>query len=208
MSNLQVMLTTNGVLLSVTADVKTATGGSNHYPLPCSHGPVPAAVGFCAHRGRYLPGATPTVESIFLAHPRNLFRTILRQLLGLTEADQTLEVRGTQYSKLVLDPSSQRVLPQLQSPWTGWHKKDGAGQWAIVLDMPTRPLNTPHVAPDVLHQIYPSCGGRPISSPPRGSSSRRGPPLTSRFAKFLPNRHRGCWRHLPCCSGMRKSWVR
>ena len=36
-----------------------------------------------------------------------------------------------------------------------WHKKDGSGQWAVILDMPARPLNTPYVAPEALHQIYP-----------------------------------------------------
>ena len=36
-----------------------------------------------------------------------------------------------------------------------WHKNDGAGQWAVFLDMPTRPLGTPHVVPHVLHQMYP-----------------------------------------------------
>ena len=56
---------------------------------------------------------------------------------------------------MVLDPISQRLPPQLRFPWTEWHKKDWAGQWAIVLDMPTRPLNTPHLAPDVLYQIHP-----------------------------------------------------
>ena len=76
-------------------------------------------------------------------------------MLGLTEAGQSPEFRGTLHSKLVIDPISQRLPPQLRSPWAEWHKKDGAGQWAVVLDMPTRPLNTSHVAPDILHQIYP-----------------------------------------------------
>ena len=76
-------------------------------------------------------------------------------MLNLTEVDQSPKFRGTQYSKLVLDPISQWLPPQLRSPWAEWQKKDGAGQWAVVLDMPTRPLNTPHMAPDILHQIYP-----------------------------------------------------
>ena len=76
-------------------------------------------------------------------------------MLGLAEANQSPEFRGTQYSKLVTDHISQRVPPQVRSPWAGWHKKDAAGQWAVILDMPIGPLNTPHVAPDVLHQIYP-----------------------------------------------------
>ena len=39
MSNLQVMLITNGVLLSVTADVKAATGVQiiSHYPVAIAH---------------------------------------------------------------------------------------------------------------------------------------------------------------------------
>ena len=81
----------------------------------------------------------------------NSFRTRLRQLFGLTEADQSPEFRGTQYSKLVTDPISQRLPPQLRSPWAEWHKKDGSGLWVVIMDMPARPLNTPHVAPDVLH---------------------------------------------------------
>ena len=85
----------------------------------------------------------------------NSFRARLRQLLGLTVADQSPEFRGKQYSKLVIHPISQRLPPQLRSPWAEWHKKDGAGQWAVVVDMPTRPLNTPHVVLDILHQIYP-----------------------------------------------------
>ena len=76
-------------------------------------------------------------------------------MLVLTEADQSLEFRGTQYSKMVTDCITQRLPPQLRSPWAEWYKKDGAGQWAVILDMPTRPLNTPHEAPNVLHQIYP-----------------------------------------------------
>ena len=76
-------------------------------------------------------------------------------LLGCGSPHESPEFQGTQYLKLVIDPISQRSPPQLQSPWAEWHKKDGAGQWAVVLDMPTRLLNTHHVAPDVLHQIYP-----------------------------------------------------
>ena len=85
----------------------------------------------------------------------NSFWSRLRRLLGLTEADRSPDFRGTQYPKLVTDPISQPLPPQLRSPWAEWHKKDGLGQWAIILDMPTRPLNTPHVAPGVLNEIYP-----------------------------------------------------
>ena len=51
----------------------------------------------------------------------------LRQLLGLTETDQTPAFRGTQYPKLVLHRISQRLLPQLRPPWTELPKKDQAG---------------------------------------------------------------------------------
>ena len=80
-------------------------------------------------------------------------RTRLRQLLGLTEVGQAPEFRGTESSKLVLDPISQP--PQLRSPWVEWHKKDAAGHWTVVLDMPTCSLITPHVAPDILHKMCP-----------------------------------------------------
>ena len=73
----------------------------------------------------------------------------------LTEANHSPEFLGTLYSKLVADPILQRLPPQLRSRWAEWHKKDGAGQWAVILAMPTRQLNNPHVAPDILHQIYP-----------------------------------------------------
>ena len=58
----------------------------------------------------------------------------------------------------MLDPISQRLPSQLRSPWAEWHKNDAAGQWAAVPGMPTRPLNTPHVAPDILHQMDPYAG--------------------------------------------------
>ena len=65
------------------------------------------------------------------------------------------EFRGTHFSKLVLDPILQRLPSQLCSPWVEWHKKDATGQWAVVFGMPSRTLNTPHVAPGILHQTYP-----------------------------------------------------
>ena len=154
-SDLQVMLTTNGVLLSVTADVKTATGVQiiTHFPVAMPQSlPLLAFVQTADATSREL---LLRWNSFFRRIHGNPFRTRLRQLLSLTETDHTPEFRGTHYSKLVLDPISQRLPPQLRSPWTEWHKEDGAGQWAIILDMPTRPFNTPHVAPDILHQIYP-----------------------------------------------------
>ena len=65
------------------------------------------------------------------------------------------EFRGTQCSNLVLNPISYCLPPQLQAPWAQWHKKDAAGRWITVIDMPTRPPNAPHVAPDILHLMYP-----------------------------------------------------
>ena len=151
-SDLQVMLTTNGVLLSITADVKTATGVHiiTHCPVAMAQSlPLLASAQTADATSREL---LLQWKLFFRRIHSNSFRMRLRQLLGPTEADETPGFRGTQYSKLVLDPISQRLPPQLRSPC---HKKDGVGQWAIVLDMRTRPLNTPHVPLDVLHQIYP-----------------------------------------------------
>ena len=64
------------------------------------------------------------------------------------------EFQGTQFSKLVLDPISQRLLPQFRAPWAKRHKKDALGQWGVIIDMPTHPLNTSHITPDILHQMY------------------------------------------------------
>ena len=72
----------------------------------------------------------------------------------LTEDNQVLEFGGPQLSKLVLDLVSQSLPLQFRASSAEGHKKDAAGQWAVVIDMPTRPLNTPHVAPDVLHGMY------------------------------------------------------
>ena len=65
------------------------------------------------------------------------------------------EFRGTQFSKLVLDLVSQLLPSPLRALWAKWHKKDAAGRWVVILDMPTLPLNTAYVAPDILHQMYP-----------------------------------------------------
>ena len=130
-------------------------GGTDHYPLPGGHSPVSSTFGFRETADATSRELLSRWNPFFRRMHGNSFRARLRQLLNLTEADQSPEFRGTQYSKLVMDPISQRLTPQLRSPWAEWHKKDGAGQWAVVLDMPTRPLNTPHVAPDILHQIYP-----------------------------------------------------
>ena len=155
MSDLQVMLSTNGVLLSVTADVKIATGVRI---ITC----YPLAIALSLPLLAFAQTADATSRELllrwnpFFRHIHgNSFRTRLRQLLSVTGSDPSLQFRGTQYSKLVIDPISQRLPPQLRSLWAEWHKKDGPGQWAVVLDMPTRPFNTPHVAPDILHQIYP-----------------------------------------------------
>ena len=154
-SDLQVMLTTNGVLLSVTADVKTSTG-----VRIITH--CPAAMAQSLPLLAFAQTADATSQELLLRwNPYfrcihgNSFRSRLRQLLGLTEADQSPEFRGTPDWKSVADPISQRLPPQLRSPWAERHKKDGSGQWAVILDMPASPLNTPHVAPDILHQIYP-----------------------------------------------------
>ena len=76
-------------------------GGTDHYPLPGGHGSVSSAFGFGIDRRRYLSGAAPEVEPLLRTHSWKFVRARLRQLLGLTEADQSPEFRGTQYSKLV-----------------------------------------------------------------------------------------------------------
>ena len=154
-SDLQVMLTTNGVLLSVTADVKTSTGVQMITHCPAAMAQSLPLLAFAQTADATSWELLLRWNPYFRPIHGNSFRSRLRQLLGLTEADQSPEFRGTQYSQLVADPISQRLPPQLRSPWAEWHKKDGSGQWAVILDMPTRPLNTLHVAPDILHQIYP-----------------------------------------------------
>ena len=154
-SDLQAMLTTNGILITITADVKTTTGVQiiTHCPVAMAQSLPLLAFAQTADAASWelLMRWNPFFRRIY----GNSFRTRLRQLLGLIEADQVPEFRGTQFSKLVLDPISQRLPSQLRSPLLEWHKKDAARQWAVVLDMPTRPLNTPHGAPDILHQMYP-----------------------------------------------------
>ena len=154
-SDLQAMLTTNGLLITITANVKTATGVEiiTHCPVAMAQSPPLLAFAQTADAasGELLPCWKPFFQQMY----SNSLRTRLKQLRGRTEADQVPECWGTQFSKLVLDPISQRLRSQLQSPWAVLHKKDAARQWAVILDMPTRPLNTPHVAPDKLHQMYP-----------------------------------------------------
>ena len=153
--DLQKTFTMNGVLLTVTADVKTPTGvqiitrclAAIAQSLPLL---VFAQTADASSRELLLRW-NPFFQQMY----GNLFTARLRQLLSFTEPDQKPEFRGTQYSNLVLDPISQRLLPQLQAPLVECHKKDAAGQWAVVFDMPTRPLSIPHVAPDILHQLYP-----------------------------------------------------
>ena len=144
------MLITNGVLLFVTADVKAATGVHiiTHYP---------AAMAQSLPLLAFAQTADATSRELLLRRRihGNSFRTRLRQLLGLPKADHSPEFRGTHYSKLVVDPIPQRLPPHLRPPWVEWHKKHGARQWAVILDVPTMPLNTPHVVPYVLHQIDP-----------------------------------------------------
>ena len=104
-SDVQPMLTTKGVL----SRCEDCQGGSNYYPLPGGHGPTLAASG-------------TTHELLLQCNPvfwricGKSFRTRLRQLRGLTVADQVTEFRGTQFSKLVVDPISQRLPSQLRFP--------------------------------------------------------------------------------------------
>ena len=154
MSDLQVMLTTNGFLMSVIADVKSSM--VVQIITDC-----PAAMAQSLPLSAFAQTADATFRELLLRwkpyfrrNRGNSFRSRLRQLLGLMEADHLPNFKGTQYSKLVADPISQRLLPQLPLPWPEWHKKDRSEQWTVILDMPARPLHTPHVAPDILHGIY------------------------------------------------------
>ena len=93
-SDLQAMLTTNGALLSVTADVKTSTGIQiiTHYPAAMAQSFPLLAFAQTAHATsrELLLRWNPYFHRIH----RNSFRSRLRQLLGLTEADQSPELRG------------------------------------------------------------------------------------------------------------------
>ena len=96
--DLQETLTTNGMLLTVTADVKTPKGVPN-ITLPGGHCPILAASVFIAQTTdatsqELLLRWNPFFRRIY----GNSFRTRLRQFLGLTEADQVPEFRGTQFS--------------------------------------------------------------------------------------------------------------
>ena len=116
MSDLQVMLTTNGVLLSVTADVKTSTGVQiiTHCPVAMAQSlPLLAFTQTADATSREL---LLRWNPYFRRIHGNSFRTRLRQWLGLMEADQSPEFRGTQHSKMVSDPISQQLPPQLRSP--------------------------------------------------------------------------------------------
>ena len=154
-SDLLVMLTTNGVLLSVTAHVKTSTGVKI-----ITHCPVAMAQSLPLLAFAQTADAT-SWELLLRWNPYfrrihgNSLRTTMRQLLELTEAEQSPEFRGTLHSKLVADPISQRLPPELRSPWAEWHKKNAPGQWTVIMDMAAKPLNTPHVAADVLHPNHP-----------------------------------------------------
>ena len=109
MSDPQVMVTTNGL----TADMKSLTGVQMITKCPAA----------MAHSHPLLAFAQTAVatslelllrwNSYFRRIHRNSLRSRLQQLPGLTEAERLLEFRGTQYSKLVADPISQRLLPQL-----------------------------------------------------------------------------------------------
>ena len=154
-SDLQVMLTNNGVLLSVTADVKTSAGVRIITHCQAAMAQSLPLLAFAQTAGATSRELLLRWNPYFQRIHGNSFRSRPRQLFGLTEADQSPEFKGTQYSKLVTDPISQRLPPQRRSPWAEWHKKDGPGQWAVIIEMPAMSLNTPHVAPDILHQIYP-----------------------------------------------------
>ena len=54
----------------------------------------------------------------------------------------------------MLDPISQRLPLHFRVAWAEWHKKDVAGQWAVINGLPNHPLNAPRVAQGILHGMY------------------------------------------------------
>ena len=100
------MLTINSVLITVTADVKTPAGVQiiTHCPVAMAQSLPPLAFAQTADAAsRELPQRWNDFLWRIYSYS---FQTRLRQLLGLTEADQVPEFQGTQFSKLVLDPIS------------------------------------------------------------------------------------------------------
>ena len=149
------MLPINAVLITLTADVRRTTGVQIVTPCPAAMAQHLPLVAFAqtadAASRELLLRCNPFFPQLY----GNSFRRRLLQLLGITEADQVPEFRGTLFSKLVLHPILQQLPSQLRSWWAEWHKKDDVGQWAVVHGMPTRPLNTKHVAPGIVHEMYP-----------------------------------------------------
>ena len=105
-SDLHVMLTTNGVLLSVIADVKTSTGVRIITPCPASMSQSLPLLAFAQTADATSRELLLRWNPYFRRIHGNSFQSRLRQLLGLTEANQSPDFRGTQYSKLVADPIS------------------------------------------------------------------------------------------------------
>ena len=137
----------------------------------------------------------------------NSARMRLRRLLGLVEPDQPPEFRGTQHSRIVLNPVTQKLPSHIRSAWTEWHKKDASGQWSVISDLPARPLNVPHVAPDVLHQIYPYVvwWAADLVATQQQKNSLWDPRLTPSCGVLPPNKHPRFWRLLPSSYEMKRS---
>ena len=153
--DLHAMLSTNGVLITVTANVKTTTGFKL---LPIAQLPWPNPCRLWRSHRRQMPplgsfycGGTPSSgEYMAIGSEQDLGShwASRRRIKCPSSGLQT-------HSKLVLGAISQRLPSQLRFPCAEWHKKDSAGQWAASLGMPTGPLHAPHVTPSILHQMYP-----------------------------------------------------
>ena len=105
-SDLHVGLRINGVLITVTANVKTTSGVRiiSHCPIAMAQSvPLLAFAQTADVASQELPLRwIPFFRRIY----GNLFRTRLLRLLGLTEPQKMPQFRGSQFSKLVLDPIS------------------------------------------------------------------------------------------------------
>ena len=141
MSDLQVMLTTNGVLSSVAVAVKTSTGVQiiTHYPVAMAQS-LPLLA--------FAQTADATCRELLLRwnfcfrriHGTSI-RSRLRQLFGLTEAEQSPDFTGTHYWKLVTDPISQPLPPQcVRHGQSGTKKMDrgnGRSSWTCLVRLST-----------------------------------------------------------------------
>ena len=139
------MPTMNGVLITVTVDVKTTTEVQiiTHCPGAMAHSmPLLAFAQTADTASREL---LLRLKPFFRRIYGNSFRTRLRQLMGLAEANQVPEFRGTQFS---ISRNGCRRNPAPRG-WSGTRKMlQGNGLSSLAC------LPAPST-PDILHQMYP-----------------------------------------------------